>query len=426
MDVNNKYLNNIIWLIFDKFFILFGSLFVTIIVSKHLGPDGVGLISYSIALGGLALTISQWGGSYIIYNIGISKYKLAINLIISTENIRAYIYICVWLILCLWVFISNGLQITSLLISLFMLSSIFLGLDLYQYYYNARLESKYNARTSMLAKLISMIFRWGLVYINSNIWFFIIPFFLESYIIYFLRKRRLYNDYKKFRKIKKSYSKLYLSMGKSIVLSSVLVFFYSKINEIMIVKILSYQDLGYYSIALTLSSAWTFIPLSVGISLMTKPLSLKYNLENKLLYAFPFLVMIIISLPILCIVFFSSNAIVDLTFGSTYIESSTLLFILSVSTLFSSLGFISNRLLTSIEGGGKYLFKKSIVSSVFSIVLSYVLISYYGLIGAAYSFLIIELLNLTLFNYFFENKFILKVHISLLSSVFIFRNFIND
>ncbi|OEE04265.1 oligosaccharide flippase family protein [Vibrio cyclitrophicus] len=405
MKINNSYISNIIWLFIDKFFLLFGGLVVTVIVAKFLGPDLVGVISYGITLGGIALTISQWGGTHTIYNVATRKPESAISLIKSTEKKRLVLYIFVWVFISFWVVYTHGTNYQSLIIISMVLSSVFLSLDLYQYYNNANLRSKYNARSSMISKSISMLIRITMVYFEAEVWLFVLPYFIEAFLIYQLRKMSI--EEKIFVKNSR-YSDFYLKSGVSLVSSSILIYIYSKINEIILAEYLSFEDVGFYTIAFVLSSAWTFIPLSIGISLMTKPLKNKNN--DSIDYAFPLLSMIVVSVPILFFVWLYSDFILDITFGQEYTKSSELLFILCCSTLLTSLGYVNNRLITSFKGGGRYLLWKSIVSVFVSIIMSLFFINKYGLIGASYSFLLIEFLNLTIFNYFFSKGSILRIH----------------
>ena len=50
-----------------------------------------------------------------------------------------------------------------------------------------------------------------------------------------------------------------------------------------------------------------------------------------------------------------------------------------------------------------------------SIPLSYVCIKYYGVLGAAFCFILVEFISLTIANYLFKNGLILKMHLNVLS-----------
>ena len=83
--------------------------------------------------------------------------------------------------------------------------------------------------------------------------------------------------------------------------------------------------------------------------------------------------------------------------------------ILGLATLCSGLGTISARFLVK-EESYRYISKKMMCVAISALPISYIMIYLFGLKGAAYSVLIIELLSLTFFNYFYKNGLIFKIH----------------
>lgn len=83
---------------------------------------------------------------------------------------------------------------------------------------------------------------------------------------------------------------------------------------------------------------------------------------------------------------------------------------------FSILGIINARFI-SYKSGYKYLLYKTLLLAIVSIPLSYFLITSYGIVGAATSILIMEILSCTIFNYFFERNIILKSHLRIFTSL---------
>jgi O-antigen/teichoic acid export membrane protein len=67
------------------------------------------------------------------------------------------------------------------------------------------------------------------------------------------------------------------------------------------------------------------------------------------------------------------------------------------------------------EGGFNYLLKKIICLMVISLPLSWWLIQGYGIMGAAWSVFVSELLSLTVMNYFFKNGVIQRIQVSSLN-----------
>lgn len=106
---------------------------------------------------------------------------------------------------------------------------------------------------------------------------------------------------------------------------------------------------------------------------------------------------------------------IHLLYGDEYMDSVRIIPIIIVGTMFSSLGTICYRYIIK-KSGYSYLAKKMSLCSVLTVPLSWIMISAFGINGAAYCFLIVEILSCTLLNYFFKNKKIIKMHLSIFKS----------
>jgi O-antigen/teichoic acid export membrane protein len=419
----NAQIRNILWMFIDKAFLLVGGFVVSVMVARYLGPEQLGLISYGLALGTLLVAISQWGANYTIFNTAAKKPIRSGSYIVNSTKFRLYIYILSFFVINLWLYyFGQYSDINYNVVFLVILSQVFLALDIYQFHYNAILKSKINARSSIIAKTTSMILRLAFLYLDLGVIFFVIPFFIEGYIIYKLRSSAFIKE--PHNKNQPVYLKSYLSNGLPLVVTGVCVAVYTKMYELMLGNIVSYNAVGIYSVGLAINSAWSFIPMSIGISLFSVPM--KANNKNDMLTGFSFvtLIMLLSSLPVLIGICFFSSEIVHFTFGEEYSQSADILLILAISSLCSTLGFITNRMINVEKGGGVYILKKSLFSSIIMFFVSYFFVSKYGVYGAACAYLLSELINLTLFNYLFRNGLIFKVHINLFTSFFYYKKYI--
>ncbi|CAH6857184.1 Oligosaccharide flippase family protein [Vibrio chagasii] len=406
MIFKNKTIKNILWLSIDKIFLLIGGLVVSVVVAKHLGAAELGKISFGLSLSGLAVTLSQWGASHYIFNESAKNPQNGQKLIKSSELFRFSVYIITWFIISIWLFLSEKYHDSYLLISLVIISNLFLGLDIYQFYFNAILKSKVNAIGSMYSKTISMSLRLFFATFSYSTYFFIIPILLNNIILLTYKRLKIKDNNVKELKYRKDFVKA----GAPYMMTAMCVYAYMKINEILLVQMIDYTSLGQYIVGFTLAQSWAFVPMSIGISLLSKPI--KENKRSVSGFSFVLVNMILFSLPILAFTYFYPHLIISYTFGDEYNQAGDILFLLCVSSLLSSLVFINNRIIGSIPNGGNYLFKKGILSAFFAIPISYILISYYGVEGAAIALIIIEFLNLTIFNYLFDNKVVLKIQLN--------------
>ena len=101
--------------------------------------------------------------------------------------------------------------------------------------------------------------------------------------------------------------------------------------------------------------------------------------------------------------------IITTLYGAAYSEAYHLLLILAAATMCSGLGTVAARLMIK-EENYSYISKKMLVVAISALPISYTMIQLFGLIGAAYSVFLIEFLSLTVFNYFYKNGLIFKIH----------------
>lgn len=388
--------------------LLVGGFVVTAMVARYLGPKSVGIMNYGVIISGLASIISQWGASHSIFNLSTKKPNCALRLINITTITRACIYSCVCLFGGLFSYYSFGSTDVAVMITAFSFSLIFTSLDLYQFHFNGVLKSKYNAIPFVIAKSFSMAYRVYLIYIDANLIYFAFAFTVEGFIIFFLKRK--ISRYNKFSdKVSDYYGIAYFyNSGTYLMFSGVLVYIYSRVNQIFLSNIFSFSELGIYSAALALSMAWTFIPNSIGISILTRAFSSKNEEEKMNGLAFTIFAPIICSLPILFIYGFWSKEIVSVVYGDEYSQVGNILLVLSIYSLISVLVFLSNRFISN-ENGERFLFIKTLLSTIFGVVICFILIKYNGLIGAVYGALFVELFGL-ICNLFFRKISIVDVY----------------
>ncbi|ELH9640285.1 TPA: oligosaccharide flippase family protein [Vibrio diabolicus] len=414
--LKNKLFKNSAWLILDKFYVLFCGLIVSTIVARHLGPEELGVLNFGITLSMICVAISQWGASFIIFNTASRDEVLAVKYIKDTYFIRLALYLFTCLILYSYLSITLE-QSKALMITLICLSNIFLGLDIYQFYFNGCLSSKTNAKAGMIAKSITMIIRLSFVSLGLGLEWFIIPLIVEGAIIVWKKHRELPVFLVEHELENKT--KEYIRKGTPFLISTFFVVVYTKSNEILLQEFSTFKDIGLYSAGMLLANAWAFIPMAIGTSVLSEAIKNRNTEQFSFCY---FIVFMVSVLPIVLMILFSEE-IVDIVFGEEYLGVTRILPILSISSLFGVLVFLINRQIGSYENGGKYILIKNSITTVIAISLSYHFISKYGLIGAAYSLMLTQLINMTLANYFFKNVSIFRIHTNIFNLPMNYRSF---
>ncbi|MGY5451688.1 oligosaccharide flippase family protein [Agarivorans sp. MS3-6] len=407
-----KYLVNSLWMMLDKFYLLIGGFIITTMVARHIGPELFGQLALGLSIVLAITSISQWGSGFTIFNSSVINKVRAARLISSTVAYRLVIYIIFWCFISALLFV-NFPRDDFILIAFVGLSGVFVALDVYQYYFNGVLQSRVNAKVTIFAKTISFAMRFIFVLYSLDIYWLVSSYFLEGFIISYLKRRCMPSSVVS-PKIKRAYQKSFFYKGIPLCATTFFTLSYVKINEIVVSDLLGFHAMGQYACALALSAAWTFVPISLGVSLLNKPLSMKDGEEKNKYISFVLLVQVLVSVPVVLFLFVFSDWLVLMTFGAGYADAAKILPFISLAACFSSMGFVSNRVISSYKEGGAYLLKKTLLLSFFSFPFSFYLVSYFGLYGAAMSFLIVELFSVTIFNYFFRSGLLFNGHFALL------------
>ncbi|HIF9202279.1 TPA: oligosaccharide flippase family protein [Photobacterium damselae] len=403
--MKNKIIINSLWLLIDKGVILIGGIITTLIVASYLNPEDMGKINYGIMLAAICSVFSQWGAGFSIFESSSSEKENAEWMVKDTFTFRIIVYIFCWVLFSIYLFSINDFN-DALFISLICLSSIFLSLDIYQYYFDGTLNSSFNTKATFIGRLLSIISRLFIVYFQFNLWCFLIPFILEGVFIYFLKRKYFYAITLTYNKNKtKKYVKKFYRIGLAITIYGALTLLYDKINVFLINKLLSFYDVGVFTMTKTLSMAWTFLPLSFGTSIITKELS---NKKGNYL-AITYIVLFFISCPIVFFLFFFSKEMILIILGEKYLEVAIYLPWLSVLSIFSCMTLLTNRVIFSLPNGKNKLLIKSMILAIIGVFSSYFCIVIYGLYGAILSASIVLFFDLFIINIIFYPKYFMSV-----------------
>jgi len=411
MNFKSKLINSI-WLAFDKLITLMGGVLVTVYVARYLGPENMGVYNLAIALASFLLPLSQVGGENLIYNRGSRSGLKALSLILNTDGFRNLIYITLAIFVSLFFyFIDESIKNTIVLILILIAYGFYSG-DLYRVYFDVISKSKVNSVTSQVGLYSSILIRIVLVKFNASMVCFGIPYIIMYGLPYLLKRRivRKGNASRYQGKKTSLYKQFLIVNGLPLAISGLSVVLYTRISQLIIASEINVGAVAIYNAALVIAQSWSFIPSALLISFLS--LTLKERKEDIDGLSLIFQTMLISSFPFLAIFFLYAEDIVLYSYGPGYLEASKYIFLLSLSTLLSVLGTLFYRVLV-FKGAVKYLMSKMLFTSLFNVILSFYLVSLYGVWGAVYSILLTEFLSLTVFNYLYANFYALKLQVRL-------------
>ncbi|MFS2224156.1 oligosaccharide flippase family protein [Pantoea sp. B65] len=408
-------MSNAAWMMSEKIVSVFGVIFVTSYVAKCFGPTVFGQIAFSASLFSVVQTIAIFGTETILFKRISKSAQKGVKLMVVAKKMRMTIFLLLSLpvLAYVWYALQENFVVFALASCL---AALFVIQDTFSVYNNARLASRLNT----LANAAGMTLSFSLSFLIA--WLKLSPLFLTLSIVtatlvpyqikrYFFYQHNFVSAPPKY-KIKK-YLRYLLYAGLPLAISSVFISLQVKMAQFFLVGVGSAQDLGLFAAANTVSASWIFIPVAIITSCFTEIFRERSDMALKLAAKLNGYVMAVSLLMLLFVAVYGEKLIIIL-YGQDYTQSGSLVTLLSIATCFSAMGTVAYRYMVK-EGGFNYLLKKIISLMVISLPTSYLLIHLFGLMGAAWSVFITELLSLTVMNYFFKHGVIKKIQVSSLN-----------
>ena len=386
-----KYFKNTSWLLSEKILRIIVGLFVGIWVARYLGPEQFGLFSYVQSFVGLFTVIATLGLDSIVIRELVKDETKRDKLLGTAFCLKLIGAFLVLFILYITInFIENDSK-TNILVFIIAGSTIFQSFNVVDFYFQSKIQSKFVVYANIISLLMSSIVKVTLLLNEASLVAFAWVILFDSFIlscgfIYFYMKNNLSLLKWKFDKI------IAIELLKDswpLILSAVVISVYMKVDQIMIKEILGNEQVGQYAVAVRLSEIWYFIPMAIVSSLFPAIVNAKkeskelYYSRLQKLYDLMVWMAIAIALPMT----FLSDWIVDLLYGSAYIEAGSVLMIHIWAGVFVFLGVAFSSFLAS-ENLTKKAFYRTLLGAIINIILNYILIPIYGIMGAAIATLI--------------------------------------
>lgn len=410
--ISDKRFRNSIWMVLEKGISLIGLIFVISAMVKYIGPKTYGYIALATSIFLIIKSISQLGLDQIYFK-HISKGNVKKNLFLKNSILLILIIYISFSTIVFYIYSSSIKLEELILFSSICLAYLFLSIDIKSIHLDAVLQSKFNVAANIFGLVISLIFRYIVIHFNLSVSYFAIPIILLTAIPFFIRKYFFYKyklliDEKNKIIFFRRYSRYILKVGTPLALSVLAINIYLQSANFILAKVDSIESVGKYSVAVMLAGCWYFLPTTFILSFLPKIYEAKEYSEYLNKSAILLRWLIISTLIIVLILYFSAEYLIDFLYGSDY-QSSVLLFkILLFSHFFSILGFYFYRLIVKFSGYG-FLAKKMIVTTVLNLVLTYYMVVNFGVVGAAISALITEIFSNLFFNLFFKKLMLLSL-----------------
>jgi len=378
-------LKNASWIIVSKFLQALLGLVTTMLVARYLGPRNFGVISYAASLVGFLMPIVFLGINNVLVQ-DITKNPKQEGMILGTSILISLVsaLFCMTGIFVFNSYANVGEVETIIVSSLYSLILVFQVLDLIQYWFQAKLLSKYSSIVSLFAYVLVSIYRIILLISQKNIYWFSVSNAL-AYLVISVSLVILYNKLGGQKlSVSKEVGKRLLKKSKYYIIPGLMIAIFAQTDRIMIKFMIGDVATGYYSAAITTTTIVSFVYVALIDSF--RPVIFKYfdeskdqfELSMKRLYS----LIIYSSLAQAIVMTTFAGTIIDILYGHSYSGAINSLRIIGWYTMFSYLGSVRNIWILSMNLQ-KYLFTINLSGAVLNVILNLTLIPLIGIEGAA-------------------------------------------
>jgi len=382
-----KIIDNIGWLFFDKILRLGVGLLVGVWIARYLGPELFGLLNYALAFTGLFGAIATLGLQGIVVR-DIVRDPDGARLTLGTAALLQFIggLIAFLMIMIAIAFLRPDDPLARSIVAILGAVLLFKASDIAVYWFESQVQSKY---VVWVQNSVYLLFAAGKVVLILNkasltafVWLMLMEAIIVALILITVFGR--VGQPLKTLKANNKRAKTLLKDSWPLLLSSMAIVIYIKIDQIMLGEMIGEGAVGIFSAAARLSEAWYFIPMMIVTSVFPTIIASKQT--NEVIYIervqrlYNLLAFISVTIGLLFSIV--SSCLITTLYGANYAEAGAVLSIQIWAGVFVSMGIARGKwlLAENLHHIGYWYIS---LAMVINIVGNFFLIPLYEEIGAA-------------------------------------------
>ena len=389
-----KILYNTAWLFADRIIRMGVGVIVIIWIARYLGPEQFGIYNYSIAFVALFTAFASLGLDNIIVR-EIVRHPDKKNEILGTALLLKLTasLITVGLISFIIFLIRPDDTLTRLMVLIISGILIFQSFDVIDFWFQSQVQSKYAVIAKNTAFLFIAGVTIGLILSEATLiafaWARLGEMFLFAAGLLFF----FYHTGSSLRQLHAllEQAKDLFRNSWPLILSGVMIMLYMRIDQVMLGEMIGDTSVGIYSAAVRLTEVWYFIPTAILISVFPTIIETKKQDEGlyyrRLQRLYTLLTWTAISISIL--IMFIAKPIINLLYGTEYIEASSVLVISIWAGVFVFQGLARGKWFLA-EDLQKFSYIFTGMGVIINIILNLIFIPCYGAMGAAIATLVTQ------------------------------------
>jgi O-antigen/teichoic acid export membrane protein len=386
-----RYLKNTGWMFFGRLFTLGISFLVGIYIARYLGPSNYGLLNYVMSFVGLFAFLTSFGIDSIVGREIIKDHNKKDEIIGTGFYLKIIGSILAILSIFIVSFFTTKDFFTLGLIWIFSLNFIPSAFNIIEIYFQSQVLSRKVVTAQVISNIISVTLKIICITFGKGIFWLSVIYIAETtiYAVILLFSFRKFGNHIKSWKFNTEIAKSLLKDSWPLMLASIAIGIYMKIDQVMIKNMLGNEQSGVYAVAVKLAEAWYFIPMLICTSIspsIINALKISKELFEKRLKKLYF-AMFWLSFSIAGVTTIAAYPVIKILFGTPYLGAVHTLQIYVWAGIGVSLGVAMNQYILALNLT-KISFYTTILGAIINVILNLILIPKIGIIGAAIATLI--------------------------------------
>ena len=387
-----KYFNNTLWLFFDRFFNLIVAFAVGVAVTKYLGPEQFGLLSYAKSIAGFLLIVSSLGFESLLHREFLKdgeQGKVMGTAFVLRIGTAVASLLLTWLTLLL----TDTDALTLHLIVIFASVAVFESSYVIRSYFQSIVKSRLTAIAALVQTLVLAVFKLLFIYLGFSVIYFagITLFASVVYAIMLFRNYVTNSGNLGQWSFDGQYAKSLLHDTWPLMIGAIVTFIYMKTDMIIIKILMNNEAVGQYAVIVRMTELWYYVPMLICNSIFPAIFRAKKVSEQLFIQRIEYLHHFLFAVAVLLGIgtWWVGEDIVVLLFGDEYREAGQLLPMYIWTCVFIFLGIAGSQWII-VENLQRLRLVFNVGGAVLNVGLNFLLIPQYGIAGAIYATLIAQ------------------------------------
>ncbi len=383
--LNNRPLKNAAWIVGCKCVQAVLGLVISMFSARYLGPANYGLINYIASVVAFVIPVMQLGLRSTLVQEFIDDPEgegktMGTALVMNVASSIA----CIVGVTSFVALVNGDERTTVIVCALYSLNLFFQALEMVQYWFQAKLLSKYPSIVALVAYGVMSAYKIFLLVTEKSIHWFA----LSQSVDYAVIAVALLIIYKRAGGQRLSFSfsraRQMFSRSRHYIVSGLMVTVFQQTDRFMIKLMLGDEQTGYYSAAVACAGITSFVFAAIIDSMRPVILEARVGSRESFEDKMSWLYSIVFYLSLAQCVVMAAGAplIIYLLYGSEYMAAVPALQVIVWYVTYSYFGSVRNVWILA-EGKQKFLWIINLSGAVLNVALNFVLIPLWGIVGAS-------------------------------------------